>query len=102
MAGMVKAIGASLEEQFLHEVQASPYYSIIIDEATDISVTKQLWLCLRYLGEGGDICVKYLKLMALSKGMADVITDAIVDYLTSKTPVVLVRKWLEVLVMEHL
>lgn len=40
--------------------------------------------------------------MELSKGTADVITDAIVDYLTSKAPVVLVRKWLEVLVMEHL
>ena len=34
--------------------------------------------------------MKYLKLMELSKGMADVITDAIMDYLTSKAPVVLV------------
>ena len=50
MAEMVEAIGVSLEEQFLCEVQASPYYSIIIDEATDISVTKQLGLCIQYLG----------------------------------------------------
>ena len=87
MAEMVEAIG--LEEQFLREVQASPYYSIIIDEATDISVTNQLGLCIQYLGEGGNICVKYLKLMELSKGTADVITDAIVDDLTSKAPAVL-------------
>ena len=89
MAEMVEAIGVSLEEQFLREVQASPYYSIIIDEAADISVTKQLGLCIQYLGEGGETCVKYMKLMELSKGTADVITDAIVDYLTSKAPVVL-------------
>ena len=89
MAEMVEAIGVSLEEQFLREVQASPYYSIIIDEATDISVTKQLGLCIQYLGEGGKTCVKYLKLLELSKGTADVIIDAIVDYLTAKAPVVL-------------
>ena len=33
--------------------------------------------------------MKYLKLTELFKGTADVITDAIVDYLTSKAPVVL-------------
>ena len=83
MAEMVEAIGVSLEEQLLHDVQASPYYSIIIDEAIYISVTKQLGLRIQYLGEGGETCVKYLKLMELSKGTVDVITDAIVDYLTS-------------------
>ncbi len=78
-----------LEQQCLLEVQASPYYSIIIDQATDLSVTKQFGLCIQYLREGGETCVNQLKLMELSKGMPDVITDAIVDYLTSKAPVML-------------
>ena len=97
MADMVEAIGVSLEQQFFREVQVSPYYSIVIDEATDISVTKQLLLCIQHLGEGGETCVKYLKLMKLSKGTADVITDAVVDYQALKA----FRKWLEVLVIEH-
>ena len=47
-------------------------------------------LCIQYLGEGGETCVKFLKLMELSKGMADDVNqDAIVDYLTSKAPVML-------------
>ena len=82
-----------LEQQLLLEVQASPYYFIIIDEATDLSVTKQFGLCTQYLGEGGETCVKHLKLIELSKGMPDVITDAIVDYLTSKALIMLdIRK----------
>ena len=56
MAEMVEAIGVSVEDQFPREVQASLYYSIIIDEATDISVAKQLGLCIQYLGEGGETC----------------------------------------------
>ena len=47
------------------------------------------WAMYSYLGEVGETCVKYLKLMELSKGTADIITDAIVDYLTSKAPVML-------------
>ena len=46
MAEMVEAIGVSWEQQFLREVQASPHYSSIIDEATDISVTTKLVLCI--------------------------------------------------------
>ena len=33
--------------------------------------------------------MKHLKLMELSKGTADVITDAIVDYITSKALIML-------------
>ena len=39
---MVKAIGQSLEKQLLCEVAELPYYSLTLDEATDISVAKQL------------------------------------------------------------
>ncbi len=87
MAEMVEAIGVSLEEQILLDVSASPYFSIIIDKATDISVSKQLGICIQYLSNSGKISVRYLKLIELSKGTADVITDAILQYLTSQAPV---------------
>lgn len=38
MAEMVVAIGESLEQEILHHAQQSPYFSVIIDEATDIIV----------------------------------------------------------------
>ncbi len=37
---MILAIGSCIEQQLLNDVVNSPYFSIIIDEATDISVHK--------------------------------------------------------------
>jgi len=47
MNEMVRAIGVTLEEGILLEAKTSPFFSLILDEATDISVNKQLGLCLR-------------------------------------------------------
>ena len=49
MGEMVEAIGWTLEEQILCEVRNSPFYSVTLDEATDISVTKQLGVCIQYI-----------------------------------------------------
>ena len=46
MAEMVQAIGVILEDKILEDIKKSPYYSLIMDEATNISVTKQLGLCV--------------------------------------------------------
>ena len=60
-----------------------------MDEATDISVTKQLGLCVQYLGSDAEVQTRNLKLLEVSQGTADVITDSIVNYLTYKAPIVL-------------
>ena len=49
MGEMVAAIGLALELDILREIRSSRYFSIIIDEATDISVTKSLGLCIQHL-----------------------------------------------------
>ena len=75
MAEMVEAIGVSLEEQFLRKVQASTLMKQQIFQL----LSSLGYVCIQHLGEGDETSVKYLKLMELSKGTADVITDAIVD-----------------------
>jgi len=90
---MVRAIGLSLEEEILLEARASPYFCLILDEATDISVNKQLGLCIQYL-EGGFIKVRNIKLLEVKSGSAEVITEAILQYLTSTAPVTLDLKCL--------
>ena len=45
MAALLQAIGVTLEEKVLKDVNKSPYFSLIMDEVTDISVTKQHGLC---------------------------------------------------------
>ena len=94
MNEMVRAIGLSLEEEILLEARASPYFSLILDEATDISVNKQLGLCIQYLLEGGFIKVRNIKLLEVKSGSAEVITEAILQYLTSTAPVTLDLKCL--------
>ena len=89
MAEMVEAIGVTLEEKELEDIKKSPYYSLIMDEATDILVTKQLGLCVQYLGSDAEVRTRNLKLFELSQATADVITDSIVNYLTNSAPIVL-------------
>ena len=60
MGEMVAAIGLTPEAEILEEVRQSQYYSIIFDEATDISVTKSLGLCIQYLGSDASVKVRAL------------------------------------------
>ena len=55
---MVASIGLTLEADMLDEIRSSRYFSIIIDEATAISVTKSLGLCIQYLDNEANIRVK--------------------------------------------
>ena len=82
MEELVRAIGVTLEEDILNEVCSSAYYGIIIDEATDIATTKQLGICVSYINSSGDVIVRNLKILEVVQGTADVLTDAIVSYLT--------------------
>ena len=88
-AEMLAAIGKSLEEELLNEVAKSPYFSIVFDEATDISTSKQLGISVQYINVNNTKCnieVKFLKLLELSKGTANIICDAILQYLSKTAP----------------
>ena len=61
--------------------RAFPFYSAFIDEATDISVTKQLGLCVQYFDvEKAVVQVCNLKLLEINNGTAEAITEAILSY----------------------
>ena len=67
MHEIVSAIGNVLECDLLSEVKRSPYFSLIVDESTDISVHKQLALSIRYLSlETASVKTRYLKLLDMS------------------------------------
>ena len=87
MDEIIDAIGSVLEEEILCKVVASPFFSIIIDESTDISVTKQLGLCVQYFDvERAIVQVCNLKLLEITNSTSEAITDAILSYFTSKAP----------------
>ena len=83
MNEMVQAIGAAVEEDILCEVKDSPYFSIILDEATDIAVIKQLGICVQYLLNEDTTVTRDLKLLELQDGTAEAITETLLQYLTT-------------------
>ncbi|XP_011409071.1 PREDICTED: zinc finger protein 862-like, partial [Amphimedon queenslandica] len=88
MKEMMEAIGSAIEEFLLKNICASPFYSIILDESTDLSTVKQLGLVVQYLDmETATAETKYLKLIDLSPAVhatADVIVKAVTAYLEEK------------------
>ncbi len=92
MGEMVPDIGVAVEIDILQEVCKSPYFPIIIDESTDISVTKSLGLCIQYLDSNANVRMRVVKLIEVSQGTADAITDNLFTYLTTTAPVPLEQK----------
>ena len=84
MQELVKSIGLSLEDEILKEAKQSPYYGIIFDEVTGISIHKQLGLCIQYLGVDGTTEIRNLKLIKVSHGTAEAIIETLVGYLSSR------------------
>lgn len=84
MHELILAIGSVFEEETLKQIVASPYYSIVIDEVTDITVHKQLGIVVHYLNmdTGLPVC-KYLKLLEITAvhANAEAITTALCEYL---------------------
>ena len=76
---MVEVLSATVREEILAEVHASPFVGILCDESTDISVTKQLVVYIKYITQNGDTCVRFLKLIDLSDGKAVSIEKALID-----------------------
>ena len=84
MQEMIEAIGFTIKRDVLEKLCASPYYSIMLDESTDLSTVKQLGLVVQYLDTQSAIPqIRYLKLIDLAPAVhatADVIVNAVTQY----------------------
>jgi hypothetical protein len=54
-------IGDTLHQQIIDEVNSSPVFSILVDEATDISVKCQMVIFIQYLDKLGNPVVNFLE-----------------------------------------
>ena len=91
MQEMMEAIGFTIEKDLLQKLCASPFYSVVLDESTDLSTVKQLGLVVEYLDtQLGIPQTRYLKLVDLTPAVhatADVIVNAVTRYLeTTASP----------------
>ena len=81
---MVEILAGQIENAQLQAVADSQFFGLMIDESTDISVTKQLVLYGRYVSDSGDPCSTFLRIVDLADGTAGKIEDAIKAYLSDK------------------
>lgn len=80
---LVEILAWQIEDAQLEVVARSLFYGLMIDEGTDISVTKQLVLYGRYVSKNGEPC-SILRIQDLQDGTAERIIEAIKAYIALK------------------
>ena len=73
-----------IEKDILVKVKASPYFSLMTDESTDVANLKQLVIVARYILPTGEVETNYMHISDIPDGTATTIEDAILSYLASK------------------
>ena len=81
---VVGILASQIENSQVTALSRSTYYGLMIDESTDISVTKQLVLYGRYVNEQGDPVSTLLKMIDLVDGTAQHIVETVTSYLAEK------------------
>ncbi len=72
-----------IEEAQLKQLLASPVFSILIDETTDVSVINEMVIYSRFITSEGEIRTVFLKIVELPNGCAETIEQALIKYLES-------------------
>ena len=79
MQEVILALGETLSQDIVSDMQASPFFSLCVDESTDVAVTKQLIVYGRYL-VGGTVKTSFLGILELPNGVATTITDTLCKF----------------------
>ena len=79
MQEIVLALAETVIEPIKEDLQASPVFAFLIDETTDVSVTKQIIIYCRFL-TNGEVSTRFLGIVTLFHGTAITITDALLQF----------------------
>ena len=79
----VEAIGLWVEESLLKHLHQAPFYSIMADECTDISVVEELSIFCRWIEDGVPV-EHFMEIIPLKKADAATIYSTLVDCLKQK------------------
>ena len=72
----IQALAEVVSNDITTALKASPFFALCIDEAMDVSVTKQQIVYCRYI-TGGDVMTQFLHIATLPNGLAVTIADRI-------------------------
>ena len=63
-------MAAVVDEELSEQLEAAPFYSILIDKSTDIATDHTLIMYVRYV-HGGEVCMRFFEITELSSGTAN-------------------------------
>ena len=76
--------GKFLQEKLINEIQEAIFFSVIADEATDISNTEQLSLVIRFIDVKGEIREEFMEFIPCAslsgEDIAELLKTAIAKY----------------------
>lgn len=78
---LLEVIAAKIRTKIITNISGSEYYSVICDETTDISVTKQLIVYVKYISKSLGPSVSFLEVVNLQDGKAQTIANAVIAVL---------------------
>ena len=76
----LKVMGTQIEKKQLKDVVSSAFYSLMIDETTDVSVLNEMVIYGRYV-QNGKVATTFLKICELCNGTADTIEMTLLGYM---------------------
>ena len=76
-------MAVQIEKEQLQGVLSSGYFSLMIDETTDVAVLNEMVIYARYI-ENGKVSTSFLKICELFNGTADTIETTLVAYMEDK------------------
>ena len=79
----VAAISNWIDESLLNRLRKAPYYSVMLDECTDITVVEEMSVFFRWT-ENGEPVEHFFDVLPLKKTNAESITTVLMDYLVQK------------------
>ena len=87
---LFRVMGDQVRENQLTKLHQSDYYSLMIEESTDISVIKELVIYARYLSASAEVKNTFLSIVELPNDTTDVIERSLVSFL-DKSSILLSR-----------
>ena len=79
---VVKVFGEVIWDNILQDVKSSPFFSVMVDETTDVTTNSQLIIYARYLKDGKSK-TSFGGTVTINNGKADTIKDAILHFLST-------------------
>ena len=72
----VQVVSDQIKQKQLQQVSSSPFYSVMIDESTDVAILKEMVVYARYISDG-DVKTTFLHISELFNGKADTIESSL-------------------------